>query len=48
MPALSWSRLRRFVLNPEYYKRNPDWKIKSSGFEEGNFFYRLLLERDKR
>lgn len=31
--ALSWSRLSRFALNPAYYRRNPDWKIESSGFE---------------
>lgn len=45
--ALSWSRLGRFVLNPGYYRRNPEWKVESSGFESGNFFHRMLLERDK-
>jgi hypothetical protein len=47
IPALSWSRLRRFVLNPSYYRRNPEWKIESSGFEAGNFFHRMILEREK-
>ena len=31
--ALSWSRLGRCVLNPGYYRRNPEWKVESSGFE---------------
>ena len=45
--ALSWSRLGRFILNPAYYRRNPEWKVESSGFEAGNFFHSMLLERDK-
>ena len=47
LDALSWSRLNRFVANPYFYKRNPEWSITSSGFELGSYIHTMLLEPEK-
>lgn len=45
--ALNWSTLNRFLKEPAYFKRNPDWQIESTGFEMGNYVHRMLLQGDE-
>ena len=44
--ALNWSTLSRFLKEPAYFKRNPDWKLESKSFELGLYIHRMLLESD--
>ena len=37
--ALNWSTLSRFLKEPAYFKRNPDWQVESTGFDMGNVWY---------
>lgn len=47
LEALNWSTLSRFLKEPAYFKRNPDWKIESKSFELGTYVHRMLLEFDQ-
>lgn len=47
LEALNWSTLNRFLKEPAYFKRNPDWKLESKGFELGTYVHRMLLESDQ-
>ena len=47
LEALNWSTLSRFLKEPAYFKRNPDWKLESKGFELGTYVHRMLLEENQ-
>ena len=45
--ALNWSTLSRFLKNPSYFQRYPDWKYDVKAFGLGTYIHRMLLQENE-